>query len=378
METSFLSASARTGIQRLKTLDTLFNQRTERLATGRKVNSAKDDPTAFFTARSLNNRASDLNRVVDGIGISLSTVKAAEVGVRALQSLVRVAQGIVDSAASLPVAQPTATGTVNVAGQNDLTALAGVNDGDQISVQVGTAAATTITINSDASTDDLVAQLNAIENVEASVNSSGALQISTTNGEDLTLSDASGAALAGLGVTAGTFDQSTAVSPARAAKAAEFNAVLTQINQLAGDASFLGVNLLNGDSPVLNFNENGTSSLVIQGSDSSASGLGIAQAANGFGTNADIASARADLKGGLDALRNFSSRLSSEFAIAETRRSFTSQLSNVLQAGADNLTLADSNEEGVALLALQARKSFASASFSVSQGSERGVLSLFA
>lgn len=378
METSFLSASARTGIQRLKVLDTLFNQKTERLATGRKVNSAKDDPTAFFTARALSNRAGDLNRVVDGIGTNLSTVKAAEVGVRALQNLVRVAQGIVDSAAGLPVAQPTATGSVNVAGQSDLTALAGVNDGDQISVQVGSAAATTITINSGDSIDDLVAQLNAVENVEASVTGSGALQVSSTSGEDLTLSDASGAALAGLGVTAGTFDQSTAVGPERAAKAAEFNAVLTQINQLAGDASFLGVNLLNGDSPVLNFNEDGTSSLVIQGSDSSASGLGIAPAANGFGTDADIATARADLSNGLSTLRNFSSRLASEFSVAEIRRSFTAQLSNVLQTGADNLTLADPNEEGVALLALQARKSFASASFSLSQNSERGVLSLFA
>src|SRR5680860_749685 len=113
------------------------------LATGRKVNHAIDAPAAFFTASSLNSRAGDLNRVLDGISTSLNTVKAAEVGVRALQKLVQVAQGIVASAANLPAAQPTANGTVNVSSQSDVTTLSGVSDGDQISVQAGAAAATT-------------------------------------------------------------------------------------------------------------------------------------------------------------------------------------------------------------------------------------------
>jgi len=378
MDTSFLSPSARTGVQTLKALDTLFNKSSERLATGRKVNRASDDPVAFFTASSLNSRAGDLNRVVERIDISLNTVKAAEVGIRALEGLVRVAQAIVTSAASLPVAQPTATGTLNVSGQGDVTALSGVADGDQISVQAGSTAAVTITISSGQSSEDLLAQLNAVDNVEAALTNSDALQISTTNGENLTLSNVSGSSLAGLGLTAGTFDQSTAVSVERSAKAAEFDAVLQQISQLAGDSSFLGVNLLSGDSPVIPFNESGTSSLTLKGADSSASGLGIAQVANGFGTNADIAAASADLNTALGSLRGFSSRLSTEFSVAQTRSSFTTQLSNVLQSGADGLTLADANEEGASLLALQARKSFAAASFSISQNSERGVLSLFA
>lgn len=377
MDTSFLSASARTGVRTLKALDTAFTKSSERLATGRKVNRASDNPVAFFTANSLNNRAGDLNRVVERIDLSLNTVKAAEVGVRALASLVQVAQAIVTSAASLPVAQPTATGTVKVSGQSDVTTLSGVTDGDQISVQAGSAAAVTVTISSGQSSDELLAQLNAVDNVNATLTSTGALQISTTNGENLTLSDASGSSLAGLGLSAGIFDQSTAVSPERAAKAAEFDAVLQQINQLAGDASFLGVNLLTGDSPTVQFNESGTSSLTLNGANSSAPGLGISQASNGFGTNADVAVAGADLNTALGSLRGFSSRLSSEFSVATTRQNFTQQLSNVLQSGADALTFADANEEGASLLALQARKSFAAASFSISQNSERGVLSLF-
>lgn len=377
MEPSFLSGRARNSIQTIKSFDNLFGRTSERLATGKKVNRVLDDPTAFFTARSLSNRAGDLNRVLDGIGTSLGTVKAAEVGIRALQGLVKVAQSIVDSAASLPEAQPTATGTVNIAGQSDLTALAGVSDGDQFTVQAGSGAVTTVTVSSGNSAQDLVAQLNAIENVSAEITGSGTLQVSTTNDEDLTLADANGNPLAGLGLTAATYDQSTAISPERTAKAAEFDAVLEQIDQIAGDSSFLGVNLLAGDTSVIRFNESGTSSLALSGANASAVGLGIAKAANGFGTNTDIAAASADLNTALGALRGFSSRLTTEFSVAQTRRSFTAQLRNVLEAGAGNLTLADPNEEGANLLALQTRKGFAQAGFSILQNSESGVLRLF-
>lgn len=378
METPLLSNKSRTSLQTLKLFDSQFEKTSERLATGLKVNRALDGPTAFFTARSLSNRAGDLNRVLDSIGTNLSTVKAAEVGIRALESLVQVAQSIVASAANLPAARPTATGSVDVASQTDLTALAGVSDGDQFSVQVGSGAAVTVTISSGDTPDALLTQLNAIGNVSATFTSSGELQIATTNGEELTLTEVTGTPLAGLGISAGTFELASSISPERASKASQFNAVLTQINQIAGDSSFLGVNLLAGDSPVIRFNEDGTSSLPLSGSLSTATGLGIAQAANGFATDADIAAASADLNAALGSLRDFSSRLSTEFSIASTRQDFTTKLRNVLQSGADGLTLADPNEEGAALLALQTRKSFAQVGFSIVQNSENGVLRLFA
>ena len=118
--------------------------------------------------------------------------------------------------------------------------------------------------------------------------------------------------------------------------------------------------------------------MTLSGSLSTATGLGIAQAANGFATDADIAAASADLNAALGSLRDFSSRLSTEFSIASTRQDFTTKLRNVLQSGADGLTLADPNEEGAALLALQTSKSFAQVGFSIVQNSENGVLRLFA
>ena len=377
MEGSFLSKSARTSVQTLKKFDTQFGKTSERLATGLKVNRASDGPTAFFTAKSLSQRAGDLSRVLDSINTTLGSVRTADVGIRSLERLVQVAQSIASTASSLPVGNPTATGGVNVSAQSDVTALAGVSDGDQFSVQAGTAAAVTITINSGDTPDALLAQINAVDNVSASFTSAGELQISTTNGENLTLSEVTSTPLSGLGITAGTFDQTSANNPERAALAVAFNEVRTQINQLAADSSFLGLNLLKGDSPVLNFNESGTSSLTLSGVDATASGLGILPAANGFQSNSDVSAASTQLRGAIQSLRGFSSRLSTELSVANIREKFTAQIRDTLQTGAANLTLADPNEEGANLLALQTRKGLAAASFSIVQRSENSILRLF-
>ena len=376
MESSYLSISARKSVQTLRNFDSLFRKTSERLATGLKVNRASDNPAAFFTAKALNARAGDLNRVLDSVGTQLGAVRSAEIGIRALEKLVQVAQAVANSAASLPVENPTATGNVNVSAQSDVTPLTGVSDGDQFTIQAGSDAAVTITVNSGDTPDALLAQINAVANVEATFTSSGELQISTTNGEDLTLTEVTNTPLAGLGISAGTFDASTG-SPERAAKAAEFDALLTQINQLAGDSSFLGVNLLAGDSPVINFNADGSSSLTLSGEDFSSSGLGIAGAANSFQSNADVSAASAGLKGALGSLRGFSSRLSTQLSVADTRSNFTARLRDTLQAGAADLTLSDPNEQGAILLALQTRTSLEAASFSITQRAESNILRFF-
>lgn len=228
MESGFLSAGVRSGLDALKGFDQQFRATSQRLATGLRVNRASDDPTAFFTARALSNRASDLNRVLDGISTRLGSARVANAGLRAIEGLVRIAQVIVDAAAAVPEPQPTATGTVDVASQSDVTALAGVSDGDQFSVQVGADAAVTVTVSAGDTPDDLLAQLNAIDNVSASFAAGGELQIVSTNGGDLTLTEVSGAPLAGLGITPGSFDASTGTSPERAALAAEFDALRGQ------------------------------------------------------------------------------------------------------------------------------------------------------
>src|SRR5674476_652511 len=65
-----------------------------RLATGNKVNSALDNPTNYFTAQSLDNRASDINNLLDGIGNGVQVLQAANTGLTSLQKLVDTAKSL--------------------------------------------------------------------------------------------------------------------------------------------------------------------------------------------------------------------------------------------------------------------------------------------
>ena len=61
---------------------------------GKKVNTALDNPTNFFTAQGLDNRASDINNLLDGIGNGVQVLQAANTGLTSLQQLVDTAKSI--------------------------------------------------------------------------------------------------------------------------------------------------------------------------------------------------------------------------------------------------------------------------------------------
>lgn len=87
-----LSSAVRNNLLSLQNTASLLSKTQERLSTGLKVNSALDDPTAFFTASSLNTRANDLNRLLDSVGNALQTVRAADQGLSSITDLVESAQ----------------------------------------------------------------------------------------------------------------------------------------------------------------------------------------------------------------------------------------------------------------------------------------------
>lgn len=372
-----LSAASRRTVLELQSIDRQISTAQNRLATGLRVRSPVDGPSAYFEASSLRNRSSDLSRVLDDINSKLQTLEAADAAIGAIIGLVQTAQSDLDSALASAEPQPTATGDIIVSDQTNVTDLAGVADSDQFSVQVGSAGATTITVTDSDTPTTLLNKLNAVADVSASYTTEGYLQISTTNGEDLILAEVTNTPLAGLGITAATYDQSSVTNSLRSTIASDFDAVRTQIDELAGDASYNGVNLLNGDSLTLTFNESGSASLTIAGVTFTSSGLGIAAASNNLQLDTDINAAKADLEDALDTLKGFSSRLATHLSVAETRRDFTSNAISLLDEGADNLTLADVNEESANLLALQTRKDLASAAFSLLQNSENSILRLF-
>ena len=168
----------------------------------------------------------------------------------------------------------------------------------------------------------------------------------------------------------------------RSGLAVQFNDLLVQVNSLVNDATFNGTNLVGnvGVSLVVYFNEDNTSKLTITSTNlsiSTASGLSVAVAANGFVSDTDINTAVSQLSTALTKLRTTASGFGNNTTVITTRQDFTTNLVNNLQNASDSLTLADTNEEGANLQALQARNSLGITSLGISGQLQQAILKLF-
>src|SRR5687768_9917410 len=128
MASIVLSASVRQNLLSLQSTADLLSTTQSRLATGKKVNTALDNPTNFFTAASLDSRASDINNLLDGIGNGVQVLQAANTGISSLQKLVDSAKSVANQALQTQVGYSTkssvTTAAITGATANDL--LAGV------------------------------------------------------------------------------------------------------------------------------------------------------------------------------------------------------------------------------------------------------------
>lgn len=264
-----LTAGMRTNLISLQGTVNLLNRTQERLSTGKKVNSALDDPTAYFASQSLLARSGDLSALKDAMGQAIQTVKAANTGITSITSLIESAKGLAQSARA-----------ANSAGRSSL--------------------------------------------------------------------------------------------------AAQFDALLGQIDQMALDSGYQGTNLLSSDTLTVNFNADGSSSVTVTGSDASASGLNIASAVSSWVSNGAIDAAVSDLNAAVSTLRTDASNLSSNLNVITTRQDFTTNMISTLSQGSDKLVLADMNEEGANMLMLQTRQSLGITALSLSAQASQSVLRLFA
>lgn len=155
----------------------------------------------------------------------------------------------------------------------------------------------------------------------------------------------------------------------------DYNKVLDQINAIVNDAQYRGVNLLGGESLTTFFNEQRTSSLVTTGVDFTAFGLGLSEA--NFRNETLTDSIVEDVRSAILSVRAFGNSIANDLTIIQTRRDFTESTVNILEAGADDLTVADQNEEGANLLALQTRQTLGVTSLSLASQSQQAVLRLF-
>jgi flagellin-like hook-associated protein FlgL len=113
-----LTAGIRSNLLSLQSTSSLLARTQERLGTGKKVNSPIDNPTNYFTAQSLTNRAGDLTARLDGIAKGINTVKAADAGIKSVTSLLKQAKGVAQDARAL------STDTNDTQAQDDRSVLA--------------------------------------------------------------------------------------------------------------------------------------------------------------------------------------------------------------------------------------------------------------
>jgi flagellin len=231
-------------------------------------------------------------------------------------------------------------------------------------------------------------QLNAalqVNNLTATLDTSGKLTISASNDyASSSLGGAAGGQIGGTVTTTLSWTAPTAPVPdanalsTRQSLQNDYVSLLTQIDQLARDASFGGINLIYGDSLKIVFNENGSSALQVVGVTFTAAGLGLASpSVNAFQDNASINAVVGSLNNALVTLRTQASKFGSNLSVVQNRQDFSKNMINLLQIGADSLVLADSNEEGANMLALQTRQQLSTTALSLASQADQAVLRLF-
>ncbi|MCK2056936.1 flagellin [Methylobacterium sp. 37f] len=368
-----LSAATRQNLLSLQDTAALASTTQNRLSTGKKVSSALDSPVNFFTAQALNNRSGDLNSLLDGISNGIQTIQAANQGITSIQKLIDSAKSITTQA----LASKNATGTTTAAAAGAAyTAAAKTID---FTVNGATKSATVLVGDTSA---QAVAKLNAAAGTTAFSEAAGTISLVASSDTSIGL-DAANATK--VGFAAAVVDNSTDTT--RSSLATQYNAILTQISQLANDASFNGVNLINstgtnGSNKLhISFNETDKSSLDVAGKDLTSSGLGLTNvdtttATAKFQSDADVKTFVSALNTATNTLRAAASTFGSNLSVVQNRQDFTKQLVNVLGNGASNLTDADLNEEAANSQALTTRQSLGISALSLANQAQQGILQL--
>jgi flagellin len=385
MSSITLTAGVRQNLLSLQQTADLLTTTQNRLATGKKVNNAFDNPTSFFAAQSLSNRANDLSSLLDQIGQAQQTLNAANQGLTSLTSLLQSALSTAKQAQSaaepvLGVDTGTLSGATTVGTSGAANLILAVTGGSSYTLAI----AATDTAASIVTNFNAISGLGSAGAVTAGTDSTGHLQLTANPTSTFTIT--ASAATSAVGLTADASTNFTATSTANSSRTtlqSNFNSLLTQIDQLAGDSSYNGVNLLSGTNNNLKvvFNETSTSSLTISGVNFNSAGLGLGAlsgtGATGFQTDAKITSTISAINAALTTVRTQAVTFGTNSSTIQTRSDFTKNLINTLQTGSDSLVLADQNQESANLLTLQTRQQLSISALSISNQAQQAVLKLF-
>lgn len=327
-----LNAGIRASLTQLSRTTAEFDQTTNRLATGKKVSSAIDNPTNFFASVNLNDRAEGLSSRLDSMGQAVQRIQAADNGISTVRSYISAMKGVVN----------------NALGNTDSDARADLGKQfNELIHQIGTAAA------------------------DSGYQGINLLQTSGEDGESETVQFNE------------TFDESTLEVKGFSVEAANYTTANGAVADIAaGDItgvtqiSVAGVGTVNA-SLVISTQDSSTA-IGVQGYSGTVAGTATGGAVDW--ASSDYKDELADVITQLEAfdeeLKTQASALANNLSTITTREEFSTNMINTLTEGADKLTLADLNEEGANLLALQTQNQLATQSLSLASQQSQSVLQL--
>ena len=327
-----LNAGIRASLTQLgRTTDT-FDQTTSRLATGKKVSSAIDNPTNFFASVNLNDRAEGLSSRLDSMGQAVQRIQAADNGISTVRSYISAMKGVVN----------------NALGNTDSDARADLGKQfNELIHQIGTAAA------------------------DSGYQGINLLQTSGEDGESETVQFNE------------TFDESTLEVKGFSMEAANYTTATGAVADIAaGDISGVtqisvaGVGTVNASLVIST--QDSTDAIGVQGYSDTVAGAATGGAVDWASSNykTELADVITQLEAYDNELKTQASALSNNLSTITTREEFSTNMINTLTEGADKLTLADLNEEGANLLALQTQNQLATQSLSLASQQSQSVLQL--
>ncbi|WP_439530764.1 flagellin N-terminal helical domain-containing protein [Pannonibacter sp.] len=381
-----ISSAVRANLSALQSTSEMMSRVQEKLSTGRKVNSALDNPNSFFTAKGLENRSSDLGTLLDDMGQTVQTLKAADKGITSISGLVDAAKAKANQAAQTSsqtqraqyakefnelmtqiesVAKDSGYKGKNLLGGtgNDLKVTFNENGSSKLDISAvdftDTTSSTGLNLADLATGTSGTATITLTNGTATTALTGGSLLTADSEfaaGDVLSLTDTNGAEVGKLEITATTtvadlekfLDDTEGVSAALAT------------NTMTVTSEFK-LTLSSSSTEVGSFADRTTNNSV----------------ESGFAKDSDIDAALKKLKSAQDTLRSQASTFGTNLSIVQNRQDFTKSMINTLEEGAGKLTLADTNQEGANLLALQTQQSLASTALSLAASADQNVLRLF-
>ena len=339
-----LTASMRSNLLSLQQTQSLMDTTQERLSTGKKVNSAIDNPSSYYTAQSLTNRASDLSSLLDSMGQAVQTIQAANEGIEAITEFASQAKAIANSANDTS----DTTSVENYMKQFDeilkqIDGIAKDSGYKGVNLLGGKDQELKVVFNEDRSSS-LTVKGDEADAKGLGMNAATGKWIKTTQGN-------AAAFTKGAKIDDKAYVYGADGKVYQATKEIDGTTTQHDFDALVADGSLVATG----------YTADGTShKFDLKSIDKEAISTSISEVENA-----------------VSQLRNMASVFGNNYSIVENREEFTENLINVLEEGADKLTLADMNEESANMLALQTRQQLAINSLSLASQAAQSVLSLF-